>query len=92
MMSGQLNADENTTPNKIILNLDSTSEVSVEGFIAPIEFTVDNFHLNWDTLANLKVAEPEKRYAAAVFHAFLPNQPVSVGELWQVNQRAFWNC
>ena len=84
MMSGQLNADENTTPNKIILNLDSTSEVSVEGFIAPIEFTVDNFHLNWDTLANLKVAEPEKRYAAAVFHAFLPNQPVSVGELWQV--------
>lgn len=84
MMSGQLNADENTPPNKITLNLDSTSEVSVEGFIAPIAFTVDNFHVNWDTLANLKVAEPEKRYAASVFNAFLPHQPVSVGELWQV--------
>ena len=54
MMSGQLNADENAIPNKITLNLDNTAEVSVEGFIAPIAFTVDNFHLNWDTLANLK--------------------------------------
>ena len=84
VMSGQLNADENAIPNKITLNLDNTAEVSVEGFIAPIAFTVDNFHLNWDTLANLKAAEPEKQHAASVFHAFLPHQSVSVGELWQV--------
>ena len=84
MMSGQLNAEENAISNKITLNLDSTLEVSVEGFIAPIEFTVDDFHVNWDTLANLKVAEPEKRYTASVFYGFFPHQPASVGELWQV--------
>ena len=85
MMSGQLNADDHSaTNNKITLSLDSASEVSVEGFIAPIEYTQDNFHVEWDELANLRVAEPEKQYPASVFHAFLPHQLVSVGELWQV--------
>ena len=75
-----------TLPNKITLNLGNDSEVSVKGFIAPIEYTGSNFHVEWDALANLRVAEPEKQYAASVFLAFLPPVPVSVGELWQIEQ------
>ena len=83
VMSGQLNADENSAAtNKITLNLTDTSEVSVTGFIAPIENTGSNFHVEWDALANLRVAEPEKQHPTSVFRAFLPNKPVSVGELW----------
>ena len=87
MMSGQLNADDHSAANnKITLNLDGTSEVSIKGFIAPIEYTQYNFHVEWDELANLRVAEPEKRYPASTFHAFLPDKPVSVGEIWQVEE------
>ena len=39
--------------DKITLNLDSDAEVSVKGFIAPIEYTQYNFHVDWDELANL---------------------------------------
>ena len=75
-----------TLPNKITLNLDDDSEVSVKSFIAPIEYTGSNFHVEWDALANLRAAEPEKQYDASVFLAFLPHNPVSVGELWQIEQ------
>ncbi len=84
VMSGQLNADNHSTANnKITLNLDGTSEVLVEGFIAPIEYTQYGFHVEWDELANLRVAEPEKQYPASVFRAFLPSEAVSVGDLWK---------
>ena len=84
---GQLNADDHSaTNNKITLNLDPTSEVSLKGFIAPVEYTQYNFHVEWDALANLRVAEPEKRYSASVFHAFLPEDAVSVGDLWRVQE------
>ena len=85
VMGGQLNADDHSsTNNKITLSLDGTSEVSVEGFIAPIEYTQYNFHVEWDALANLQVAEPEKRYPSSIFRAFLPAESVSVGDLWQI--------
>ena len=77
-----------TFNNKIALNLDSNVEVSVKGFIAPIEYTQRNYHVDWDELANLRVTEPEKQYAASVFHAFLPSEPVSVGECWQVQEES----
>ena len=84
VMSGQLNADNRSAANnKITLNLDGTSEVLVEGFIAPIEYTQYGFHVEWDELANLRVVEPEKRYPASVFRAFLPSEAVSVGDLWK---------
>ena len=87
MMSGQLNAhDHSATNNKIALNLDGTSEVLVEGFIAPIEYTQYGFHVEWDELANLRVAEPEKRYPTSVFHAFLPPTAVSIGDLWKIEE------
>ena len=41
-----------STSNQITLNLDGDAEVSVKGFIAPIEYTPYNFHVEWDTLAN----------------------------------------
>ena len=88
MLSGQLSADNHSAAdNKITLNLTDTSEVSVTGFIAPIENTGSNFHVEWDALANLRVAEPEKQHPTSVFQSFLPNKPVAVGELWALDVR-----
>ncbi len=85
VISGQLNANEDLTQNKkITLNLDGASEMSVKGFIAPIVSTLSNFHVDWEALANLRVAEPEKQHPASVFRAFLPDKAVSIGELWQI--------
>ncbi len=75
-----------TLLNKIALNLDSNAEVLVKGFIAPIEHTLSNFHVEWSALANLRVAEPEKRHPISVFQSFLPKEPVSVGECWQIEE------
>jgi len=72
--------------NKITLNLKKDVEVSVNGFIAPIEYTQRNYHVDWDELANLKAAEPEKQYPTSIFQAFLPSEPVSVGEYWQIEE------
>ena len=86
-MSAQLDANNySATNNKITLNLDSRSQVSVKGIIAPIEYTQYNFHVEWDELSNLRIAEPEKHYPASVFHAFLPNKAVSVGEIWKIDE------
>ena len=72
--------------SKITLNLNADPEISVKGCIAPIEYTQYNFHVEWDELANLRVAEPEKQYPASVFQAFLPSEPVSVGECWEIQE------
>lgn len=86
VINGQLIANEDLTQNKkITFNLDDTSEILVKGFIAPIgENLSETSFKEWDTLMNLRAAEPEKRYPASVFHAFLPDEPVSIGELWTV--------
>jgi hypothetical protein len=88
MMSGQLNADDHAATNhKITLNLDGGPEVFVNGFIAPIgDAMSESSFKEWDALVNLRVAEPEKRYPASVFHAFLPAEPVSIGDPWQVEK------
>ena len=65
-------ADEVSTSNRIVLTLDNDAKVLVKGFIAPIEYTRDNFHVTWDALAKLQVAEPEKYHPTSVFQAFLP--------------------
>ena len=75
-----------TFKNKIALNLNSDAEVLVKGIIGPIEYTQRNYHVDWDELANLKPAEPEKQYPASVFQTFLPSEPVSVGECWQIEE------
>ena len=75
----------NTSPNKITLNLDRDAEVSVKAFIAPIEHTLSHFHIEWPALANLRVAEPEKRYPVSIFPVFSPKgnrfQSVNAGRL-----------
>jgi len=78
----------NANPNKISLNIDGDTKVSIKGFIAPIEHTLSNYHVafEWDELANLQVAAPEKMYSASVFRAFLPHGVVSVGDLWQIEE------
>ena len=75
-----------TLQNQITLNLDSDAEVTVKGFIAPIEYTQYNFHVEWDALANLRAAEPEKLYSSSIFSDFLPSHPISVGDVWEVKQ------
>ncbi|RKU13270.1 hypothetical protein C6501_09405 [Candidatus Poribacteria bacterium] len=75
-----------TLSDKITLNLDGDAEVLVRGFIAPIEYTQRNYHVDWDELANLKAAEPEKQYPTSIFQAFLPSKSVSVGECWQIQE------
>ncbi len=72
--------------DKITLNLNGEAEVNVTGFIAPIEYTQYNFHVEWDELANFRVAEPEKQYPTSVFRAFLPSEPVAVGECWEIKE------
>ena len=67
-------SDEMPTPNRIVLTLDHNAKVLIKGFIAPIEYTQDNFHVTWDALANLRVAEPEKHHPTSVFQAFLPTE------------------
>ena len=87
IISGQLHADDQSaTHTKITLDLDDASGVLVKGFIAPIEYTQYNFHVEWDELANLRVAEPKKRYPTSVFQAFLPSEAVFVGDLWQIEE------
>ena len=75
-----------TPPNKIPLKLDRDVEVSVKGFIAPVEYTQYNFHVKWDALANLCIAEPKKQHPTSVFQAFLPPEPVAVGECWRIQE------
>ena len=78
----------NLTPNKITLNIDGDTKVSLKGFIASIEHTQSNYHVEfaWEELANLRVAVPEKEYSASVFRAFLPDEAVAVGNLWQIEE------
>ena len=76
----------NTSPNKITLNLDRDAEVSVKAFIAPIEHTLSHFHIEWEALANLRVAEPEKQHSVSVFQSFHPKKSISVGECWQIQE------
>ncbi len=72
--------------DKITLNLSNDTKVTVKGFIAPIENMSPNFHEEWDALANMRVYKPEKEYDTSVFHAFLPNEPVAIGECWHVKE------
>ena len=72
--------------NKIRLSLDSDLAVLVKGFIAPIEHTLSHFHIEWNALANLRVAEPKKEYPTSVFQSFIPAESVSVGECWEIEE------
>lgn len=76
----------NTVLDRITLYIDGNKTISIKGFIAPIEHTLSKFHVEWDALANLCVAEPERNYLASVFYAFLPIESVSVGDVWEIEE------
>ena len=78
----------NRIPNKIALKIDGDTKVSIKGFIAPIKHTQSNYHVEfeWDELADLRAAVPEKEYSASVFRAFLPDEAVSVGKPWKIKE------
>ncbi len=67
-------AADTPTADRIVFTLANDSEVHVKGFIAPIAYTQSNFHIEWEALANLRAAEPEKQYPTSVFRAFLPTE------------------
>ena len=70
-INGQLNADNHSAAKKKIkLNLDDTSKVPLNGFIAPVEYTQYNFHVEWDALTNFRVAEPEEAASYLGFPCF----------------------
>ncbi len=73
----------NTPKNTIKLKLESKANIKVQGYIAPIEHTLSHFHKEWDTLANLRVAEPKKEQPISVFQSFLPSEAVTIGECWK---------
>ncbi len=75
-----------TLSDKITLNLDADADITVKGFIAPIEDMKPNFHEEWDALANMCVNAPEKEYNTTVFQAFLPDEPVAIGDCWQIEE------
>ncbi len=72
--------------DKITLNLDNDTEVSIKGYIAPIEDMRPNFHEEWDALRDMRVHQPEKEYCTTDFSALLPNEPVAIGECWQIDE------
>ena len=72
--------------DKITIRLDGDEKVSVKGSITPIEYSAYNFHVEWDALANLRVAEPEKQYPISIFCDFLPKEAVSAGVPWEIEQ------
>lgn len=76
----------NTLNNRITIQLSEDTEVSVKGYIAPFEYDSSDFQVEWDELAKLTVAQPEKQYPASVFQSFLPSEAVSVGGCWQIQE------
>ncbi|RKU29493.1 hypothetical protein C6497_06175 [Candidatus Poribacteria bacterium] len=73
-----------TSQNKISLTLRTDTEVSINGYIAPIEYSQYDFHLKWDELKNLHAVQPKQKYNTSIFNDFLPEQSVSVGDTWEV--------
>ena len=76
----------NPHTNKINLNLNDNTEITVNAAIEPIQHTAGNFHEKWDALANLHTAVPASQYSHADFRDLLPSHAVVVGECWEIKQ------
>lgn len=72
--------------DKIEIKLNCDTEVSVDAYIAPIAYTKNNSHIEWDALAKLSVAHHQKQYPTSVFQSFLPSKPAAIGDLWQIQK------
>lgn len=77
----------NTQTNNIMLKINPNEIISIKGNIAPITLTQNGFHEEWETLANLRIAEPNKEYQNSTFQSFLPNETISVGDVWEIDEK-----
>ena len=76
----------NTQSDNILLNINPNDSIVVRGNIVPITLTQNDFYVDWEVLANLRIAEPEKEYTTSTFQSFLPNESISVGDVWQIDE------
>ena len=74
----------NTQSGNTLLNINPNDSIIVRGNIVPITLTQNDFHVDWEVLANLRIAEPKKEYTTSTFQSFLPNESISVGDVWQI--------
>ena len=70
---------------KIQLELNGPEPIVVKAFIPPITFTTAGFHVDWEPLATLRAVASQRDYPASTFQGFLPQNAVSVGELWKID-------
>ena len=73
---------------KVEIDVNDNQRIEVKAKIDPVEFTQHHWHTNWETLDNLRAAQPTKEYSAGVLRAFLLEGKVSVGDSWKVKPAA----
>ncbi len=73
-------------------NAKSDAELSVKGFITPIEYMKPNFHVEWGALANLRVAEPEKNILHQFSEIFSRLRPFSLVNAGRFKNTACLHC
>ncbi len=76
----------NTQSGNILLNINPNDSIIVKGNIAPITLTQNGFHEEWEVLSNFRIAAPEKEYTVSTFQSFLPNESVSVADVWKIDE------
>ena len=77
-----------SSTKKIRLVLEGPEQIPVQASIAPIAFSTGDFHLKWQSLANLKEVKQQRNYPVSVFRGFLPRRAVSVGKSWEIKPEA----
>ena len=75
---------ETLQPHLPSVRLSDQQSVTIRGFLSPVEYSGDDFHLNWDSLKNFRIAEGTRTVAATTFQPLLPSADASVGEIWSV--------
>ena len=90
---GQLSADDHSAAKKkITLSLDGAPEVSVKGFIAPIEYTQYNFHVVWDGIGEPTGCCAERKGIQHRFSVlFCPPKRFLSATSGRLRKRAPWN-
>ena len=73
---------------KIRLAVENPEQVRVRASIAPITSSTGNFHLKWESLANLREVEEQRDHPMSVFQGFMPKKSVSVGNTWKIDREA----
>ena len=73
---------------KIRLALEGPEQIPIQASIAPIAYSSGDFHLKWESLANLREIEQQRDHPRSIFQGFLPRKSVSVGNAWEIDREA----